>query len=543
MSLRDHGVLLTSGQPTPPGSRRKPSPWLFVLGALTALFCARPAHAHPMGNFSINHYTRLEVSGSAGAPYFTLKGIYVLDLAEIPTVGEKERLDANHDGVVSVAERASYLQAECDALNRELNLTIDGRKVPLLAHPDDLTLRPGAGGLPTLRLTLKFTAELSALPRAERHRVEYADNNFPQRTGWKEIVLTDVGHRVLDASVSATDISRELTLYPTDATIAPPQSTEAHFSVVASPAISNSEPGANLTAATHGSKTGLSTTATRLGNPPTGFSTAQSTNRNSATPQDRFTQSIAMTGLTPGLIFLALLSAFGFGALHALAPGHGKAMVAAYLVGTRGTARHAILLGLVVTLTHTLGVFALGLITLAASRRIVPEHLYPVISALSGLAVVVMGAGMLWQRLRAWKAERAADAAEGENHPKQPEFAGAGSDEFLYARRNGMEAPSLRTLIGLGITGGALPCPSALIVMLSAIALHRILFGLVLIVAFSAGLAVVLTVLGLLLMRARHVLERFAPPGRLMTGLSVCSAAFVTAVGLVLLARALTGSY
>ncbi len=517
-----------------------------MLCALAALLCDPPAHAHPMGNFSINHYTRLAVHAEVGAPYFGVEGLYVLDLAEIPTVEEKERLDANHDGVVSDAERASYLQAQCDALSRELTLTVDARKVPLIARPADLQLRPGAGGLPTLRLTLKFTARLSALPGAARHLVNYQDNNFPQRTGWKEIVLVDPKRMVQDASVSAQDISRELTVYPTDATIAPPQTTEAHFNVVASAAGGGSNTGAPHVGTPQRSASGGDTAIGAPGKSASGFSSSREPPpqvRNGATPQDRFTQSIAATGLTPAVIFLALLSAFGFGALHALAPGHGKAMVAAYLVGTRGTGRHAVLLGLVVTITHTLGVFALGLITLAASQRIVPERLYPLISALSGLAVTAMGAGMLWQRVTAWKAERAAEKTDGEDPAGETSFSGNEEDAFLYARRNGMEAPSLRTLIGLGITGGALPCPSALIVMLSAIALHRILFGLLLIVAFSGGLALVLTGLGLLLMRARHVLERFGPPGRLMSGLSLCSAACVTAVGLVLLARALTGTF
>lgn len=271
------------------------------------------------------------------------------------------------------------------------------------------------------------------------------------------------------------------------------------------------------------------------------------------TPYDSFTQSIAAERLTPALMLLALLSAFGFGALHALSPGHGKTMVAAYLIGTKGTAWHAVLLGLVVTLTHTVGVFALGLITLSASRYIVPERLYPIISGLSGLAVAGMGAGLLWHRLRIWRSEAAegaeeADSREAAEIARSMDVIHSGNnrntdeDEFYAQRRTSGQMP-LRTLIGLGITGGALPCPSALVVMLSAIALHRIGFGLLLIVSFSLGLAVVLTVLGLLVMRARGLMERASPSAKYMPVLSVLSAGAVTLIGLLLLFRSLTGQF
>ena len=490
--------------------------WRTGLIAAVLLLAGKPLLAHPMGNFSINHYTRLEVNGSH------IVGRYVLDIAEIPTVSEMDRLDANHDGKVSDEERAVYLKAQSVPLGRALSLTVNGQSVPLATLPDSVELRPGAGGLPTLRLTLILSA---ALPAAENapSLVEYKDANFPLRTGWKEIVVSGQGGSIRDSSVSANDISKELTAYPTDPGIAPPQSTEARFTIIKGVSEEKAEGGRQK--------------AEEQGRSSSFILHPSSSPR---TPQDKFTQSIAAKGLTPAAILLALASAFLFGALHALSPGHGKAMVAAYLVGTRGTAWHAVLLGLVVTLTHTVGVFALGLLTLSASRFIVPERLYPVISGASGIAVACMGLGLLWSRLVAWRAARTGAEESGKDGDEEAEA--KLEDEFRYQRRESGDV-SLRTLIGLGITGGALPCPSALVVMLSAIALHRVAFGLLLIVSFSMGLAVVLTLLGLLVMRARGVMERVPSRGRWMAGLSVVSAGVVTVIGLALFVRALNGGF
>ena len=483
----------------------------WLIGAVLFLI-GKPLYAHPMGNFSINHYTRLEVNGSH------IVGRYVLDIAEIPTVSEMDRLDANHDGMVSDKEQTAYIAAQSVPLGRALSLTVNGQSVPLAALPDSVELRPGAGGLPTLRLTLALSATLPA--ENAPFLVQYKDANFPLRTGWKEIVVVGQGGSVRDSSVSANDISKELTAYPTDPGIAPPQSTEARFTVIAKEGKGKREKGKEEAA------------FSALILHPSSLSPR--------TPQDKFTQSIAAKGLTPAAILLALASAFLFGALHALSPGHGKAMVAAYLVGTRGTAWHAVLLGLVVTLTHTVGVFALGLLTLSASRYIVPERLYPVISGASGIAVSCMGLGLLWSRLAAWRAART--GAEEYDKDGDEDAENKIEDEFQYQRRESGSV-SLRTLIGLGITGGALPCPSALVVMLSAIALHRVAFGLLLIVSFSMGLAVVLTLLGLLVMRARGVMERVPSRGRWMAGLSVVSAGVVTVIGLALFVRALNGGF
>jgi ABC-type nickel/cobalt efflux system permease component RcnA len=196
--------------------------------------------------------------------------------------------------------------------------------------------------------------------------------------------------------------------------------------------------------------------------------------------------------LTAGVVALSLLIAFALGGLHALSPGHGKTVVAAYLVGSRGTARHALLLGAVVTASHTIGVFLLGIVTLALSKAIVPEKLYPAIQLLSGLTIVAIGGSLF---VRRWR--RRTPEEHGHSHAIEvPE-----------------SAPTASALLALGVSGGILPCPSALVVLLSAIALHRVGFGLVLIVAFSAGLAAVLSGIGILVVRAGRLLSRFDAAG------------------------------
>jgi ABC-type nickel/cobalt efflux system permease component RcnA len=211
-----------------------------------------------------------------------------------------------------------------------------------------------------------------------------------------------------------------------------------------------------------------------------------------------------------------LAAAFGWGALHALSPGHGKAMVAAYLVGTRGSARHAIALGATVTVTHTIGVFALGLVTLALSQYVLPEDLYPWLTLASGLLVVGVGAGVLRSRIRRARADR----------------------HHHHHHEHGPEDLSWRGLVGMGAAAGLIPCPSALVVLLAAISQHEVALGLLLIAAFSLGLAATLTALGLVVVQAQRLLPRLPLPGRVVAVLPALSAVAIVAVGFVLAAGA-----
>ncbi|TMA81772.1 MAG: high frequency lysogenization protein HflD [Deltaproteobacteria bacterium] len=227
--------------------------------------------------------------------------------------------------------------------------------------------------------------------------------------------------------------------------------------------------------------------------------------------------------------------AAALGALHALSPGHGKTIVGAYLVGARGTARHALFLGLVVTATHTLGVYALGLVTLTASHYIVPERLFPWLGAASGLLVLGLGASLATTRLEA--ARGGHDHSHEHGHDHGHHHHGHGHSHVHADAGEG--ALAWRRLFALGVSGGLLPCPSALVVMLGAIALGRIAFGLLLIVAFSVGLAAVLTAIGLLFVYARRWFNHLPADGRVARYVPVASALVISVAGFLIVVQAL----
>lgn len=499
-----------------------------LLGTSIALLAAcltlvPSAAAHPMGNFAICHYARLQADPN------DIKVHYVIDLAEIPALSEKEALDADHSGVVSPAEKTVYLGARAAQLASGVTLFVNGKPAALTLVDSDLRLSPGAGGLETLKITLDWSAATPTGPRD----VRWEDRNYPSRTGWKEVVAaTGNGVALQNASAYSLDRSRGLSVYPRD--VVPPQDTEAHFTAIA---------------------------GTGAAGETAPVAPAQATR--DATPRDLFTQAIARRSLTPGVMLLGLLIAFVFGAFHALSPGHGKTMVAAYLVGARGTARHAVTLGLIVTITHTLGVFALGLVTLFASRYVVPEKLYPVLSAISGLAVFGVGVWLLVSRLRGLPTGH--DHTHSHSHADGPDEIHLHAEDHshdhghdhshdhghthdhVHGHGPGQhthdipEGPiTLRSLLALGISGGIVPCPSALVVLLSAVALHRIAYGMVLITAFSIGLASVLIVIGLMVVSTRHWFERFPAGEGLLRRLPVVSAAAITLIGIMLVIRAVT---
>lgn len=238
-------------------------------------------------------------------------------------------------------------------------------------------------------------------------------------------------------------------------------------------------------------------------------------------------------------LVLLLLAALGWGALHALSPGHGKAMVAAYLVGAKGTSRHAVVLGAVVTATHTIGVFALGLVTLLLAQYILPEDLFPWLTLVSGLLVLEIGLAVLRSRVGHHRAQRA--------HPHAHEHGGAhghhhhGPGHHHGPHGHSHDVPDTITwkaLIGMGASAGLIPCPSALVVLLGAVAQHQVALGLLLILAFSVGLAATLTALGLLVVHARRVTTKLNVPQRLVTAIPAASALVIVGLGCVLTLQA-----
>ncbi|MGA9041075.1 MAG: hypothetical protein WB421_11110 [Terriglobales bacterium] len=485
---------------------------LALLAIFLFLGCGT-ANAHPMGNFSINHYSKITIGEKS------VDVLYLVDMAEIPTYQEMRQFDLISKD--NDPRDAQYLDKQAQLLKDGLVLQSDGQSVKLDAVSRQVTFADGAGGLPTMKIGFVFRGKLQVT--LGTHKLAYVDNNFPGRSGWKEIVVVGDGASILESSASGTDRSRELTNYSSDALNSPPQQLSAAVSYQPS----FSKPERTAVAASAGipsspllhrkTKTGRPA-AEALGSSPRDVASSAfappATAHAQNTPRSRFTQLIStQRKLSLWVLLSAALIAAGLGALHALEPGHGKTIVAAYLVGSRGTARHAVLLGIVVTAAHTAGVYLLGGVTLYASRYIVPEQLYPWLGAISGLSVAGLG---IFIFLRNWTGETGEHShAPGEQHSHWflSMFKGktlkSAADEQVIGKDGEPAARrlSLRELCLLGITGGIVPCPAALVVLLSAFSLHRIGFGLFLITAFSLGLAAVLVTVGLSMVYAKRVMS------------------------------------
>src|SRR3954451_6743338 len=421
--------------------------------AALALVAPAAAQAHPLGNFSVNHLAEISVSANR------IDVRYVLDGAEIPTFQHQVQ--------------AAKVQAE---VARALTLTVDGVRTPLTVAGAITTAHPrGQGGLPTTRVVIPLVAQAHAT------HVTLDDETWPGRVGWKAVVTKAGAGTATRSSAPASDPTNELRSYPRDLLKSPSDLRAATLTVT---------PG-------HGTVQAPGAQAIKTASGSSGFAD--------------------ILGDGDKVLVLLLLAAFGWGAIHALSPGHGKAMVAAYLVGTKGRPRDAVALGAIVTATHTAGVFALGLITLALSQYVLPEHLYPWLTLVSGLMVVGIGAGVLRSRLRR------ARAHHHHHHHALP------------------DKVSWRGIVGMGSAAGLIPCPSALVVLLAAISQHEVGLGLLMIVAFSLGLAGTLTALGLGVVYARRLVPAGLAASRAAAVLPAVSALAIVVVGGVLTARALPG--
>jgi nickel/cobalt exporter len=433
--------------------------FVLLFGVLAALVVPTVAAAHPLGNFTINRFSRVEVAGPRVYVH------YVLDLAEIPTF-QAGRID-----VRSYASRIA----------RGAHLAVEGSDARLVPVETSLVHPPGAGGLKTTRLEIILQGPKLDGPA----RIDYRDTNYAGRIGWKEIV---VGH--------APSRSRELRAYPRDL-LSSPLDVTAVQARLSPGTVSGTRPHVTSGAA------------------------ARAPDR---IADSSFASLVNRRGLGAWVVLASLGAALFWGMAHALSPGHGKTIVTAYLVGQRGTPRHAALLGLIVTVTHTIGVFTLGLVTLLLSRFIVPSDLYPSLNLVSGVLVVAIGVSVLrsrWLHRKAHAHDHDHDHGHDHHHPQRS------------------ETLSRRSLIAVGISGGLLPCPSALVVLLAAISLHRIAFGLVLIVAFSAGLALTITGIGLVAVLARGAFRKHSFDGRLLSVLPAVSALVIVAAGLAMTVHSL----
>jgi len=246
---------------------------------------------------------------------------------------------------------------------------------------------------------------------------------------------------------------------------------------------------------------------------------------------DSLSSVLHQQALTPWMMVVAIALAFVLGAAHALTPGHGKTIVAAYLVGSRGTLKHAAFLGAVVTFTHTISVFLLGLATLFLFQYVVPEKITQVLGAISGLSIVAIGGGMLYKRLRG------AGHSHSHDHHHHDHDHHHHHDHEHGPHTHTHDVPDQVTwgsLIALGASGGLVPCESALVLLLSAIALRRVALGLLLLVSFSLGLALVLMAIGGLVIYAKRLLPDTSKSSGFFRWMPVASAAVVMVVGLLM---------
>ena len=457
---------------------------VLVLGFL---FVGAEAAAHPLGNFTTNRYGGLEVSTES------VRVTYVVDMAEIPTVSELQSISGG-DPDVSQDALDAYAEKESKELLIGITLLADGHEIRLKIDSAGASLLPGQGGLKVLRMEAVYVGELPD-PETTLH---YTDLNHASRLGWKEVVANAAGEQgLVESSVPSESISDELRDYPRDLLSDPPQVTTARIQVAPD--------------------------ATGSGAPIDEEEVESDANRDVV--GEWFT-SLIERDLSPVFLLVAVVVALGAGALHALQPGHGKTILAAYLVGSEGRFRHALTLGVAVSLMHTTSVVVLGLVTLWASSAFSPDEVYPWLSLFSGVVVISVGVWLLRRRLTTGRLAHPPDDGS-HDHPHS----------HVHALPAGVSPFSVRGMGAVAISGGLLPSPAALIVLLGAISLHRIAFGVTLVAAFSIGLAAALTAVGMLVIRARDLTTR-RMSSKAARMLSLLSAGAIVALGLVLTARA-----
>ncbi len=474
---------------------------LVAMVAFAGLGVVRPnaASAHPLGNFTVSTATRIELYADA------IRVHYAVDMAEIPAFQELADIDTDGDGAVSAAEREAYLGTTVPALIEGLSLTSGSERLAIEVLGAELALLPGEGGLDTLRIDLV----LDALPVAGG--VAFEDTNYAERLGWREVTLVAGEGVPLDRSdVPASSPSSFLTAYPEASDASGTRITAASFAYV---------PGEGELAppfeagVVHIVPAGV----------PGGFGSI-----------------LDGRPLTLTVVLVMLLVAMGFGAVHALEPGHGKTIVAAYFVGANGRASHAALLGLIVAATHSVGVLAIGALTLYGTRYVRPEDLYPWLTLVSGVMVVALGAGLLASRLsgnhylrhlatghliphRHTHGSHGHDHAHdhGHAHPHSHDHAASGPRRWQPPAkyRPAAQPPASivqpraavpwKSLTVLGLIDGLIPTPSTLVVLLSAISVGQFALGMALVVAFSVGLAAVLSSISLVTIVLKGAAARF----------------------------------
>jgi len=446
-----------------------------VFFSLAFALCTVPAAAHPLGNFTINHLAKIDVK------HTMLRVRYVLDIAEIPTF---QIMNARAGQWTSRAMQA-WAAGQAQYVNSALHISANGTPVSLHVQRASARLRPGAGGLPILYWVGEFE---SPLKPHRTYAIAVQDTVYvDRRIGWKDIVVG-----------SQSEPTHELQRYPSALIGTPQRVTAATFTVAPGGAVSSIHQDSDTQ--------------------PT-ISSGSSIMRPTL-----LSDMFARPNQTPALILLTLLAAFGLGALHAIEPGHGKALLAFTLVGARATNKQALTLAGSLTFAHTFGVLLLGL-ALFAFAGFVSESVYPWITVVSGAAIAFIGARTLSVTLSLSKGDPAITPGAAHEHAHSV----PGSQPLRFSNA-----------VWAAMSGGVAPCPAAIVVLLAALRLHHVGYGMLLIVVFSIGLASVLSGLGLLVVHGaawisqRSAYARFAAYGPLLT------ATVISIIGAVTLAQGLT---
>ncbi|NDU71921.1 nickel transporter [Actinomadura sp. DSM 109109] len=448
--------------------------------------------AHPVGNFTVNHY-----DGLVAAPH-ELRIDHVEDLAEIPAAQAMPDVDADRDGRPSGGELAAWARGACARAASSLRVTVDGRPAPATVAAASASAPRGQAGLPALRLECRITAP------AGPGTIGFRAGDAGGRIGWREITARGDRMTLTASDVPAASRSRRLTAYPAGMLASPLDRRSAALTVRAG--------------------------GPPLATPAAGGGPERLLPRGADGMTRRFTSLVARHDLTPGFAALAFGVALLLGALHALAPGHGKTIMAAHAAGSgRRRRRDVLALGLTVTVTHTAGVLALGLLV-TSGALLAPEALFPWLGAAGGVLVTAAGALLLRRAL----SDRHHAHGHGHGHAHGHGH-GHGHDHGpVRSRRGGV--------VLMGLAGGMVPSPSAVVVLVGGASIGRAWFGVVLVLAYGLGLAAALVSAGLLLAGSARALARRIPAmrPRLPSGMMpVGTSATVVVLGLGLTVRSL----
>jgi nickel/cobalt transporter (NicO) family protein len=512
-----------------------------------------PAQAHPLGNLSVNHYHGLRVQPGS------VIDDAVVDVAELPTAQAQRTVDSNGDGVITTDELDRYGHDQCNAMQSKLNLSVDGVAAVFTVASTSFVHRVGQAALPTGRLECRLEAPIDT---SSARAVSFTDSYLVDRVGWREVTAVGDGVSLVNSSVPNSSVTDRLDHYPADLLASPSAVSTARFDI---------RPGPSAAGQPAVAKAKRTFSVEGLG-PMTTF--VERVNRS-------FNDLVGRRQLTVGVGLLAIGMALVLGASHAVLPGHGKTVMAAYIAGRQGSVRDAVMVGATVTATHTGGVLALGL-ALTVSTALAGEVVLGWLGVASGLLIAGLGLSLVINARRGGQQWHGHSHGPGghthgptphvhphHDHPHDDHDHAHHHDDHDHgqhdhahgdvlvataARRSTtvVAAPqpqkhvSRRGLFGMGIAGGLVPSPSALVVLLSAIALGRTAFGVVLVLAYGIGMASTLTLAGVLLVRLRDRYAERSSDGRRRSFLRrwgriapFATAALVVVVGLGLVVRSL----